>query len=245
LAGSRVAGHAHDLHHAVVHLRHFAPEQGGHIIAVRARNHHLRAAPFLAHLNNQSLHAVAALVVLARDLLLARENGFGAAQVDDPAALVPPLDDAGDDLAHAVFVFLVNNALLGVAHALNDDLLGRLRGNAAQILHPHAEAHLVVQLHGRVVGAGLGQLDLRVRISQVAVRHHDFELIDLNIAGLVVIAHLHVRIFAEAAQHRGAHGVFQRFDEHIAVQALVFADLINGLFEFKIHLCLRLPPRAA
>ena len=48
------------------------------------------------------------------------------------------------------------------------------------------------------MGTGLDQLNLRVRVGHVAVRHNDFELIDLNIAGVVVVAHLHVRIFTEA-----------------------------------------------
>ncbi len=89
--------------------------------------------------------------------------------------------------------------------------------------------------------AGLGQSDLGVLVGHVVIFHHDFELIDLNVAGIVIVGHFHVHILAEAAQHRSAHGVLQCVDEHVAVKALVLADLVNGLFEFKIHVCLRLP----
>ena len=244
-AGTGIAGHAHDLHNAVVHFRHFAAEQGGHVVAVRAGDDHLRAASLLAHFDDQGLHAVAALVMFARDLLLTGQNGLGAAQVDHPAALVAALDDAGDDFAHAVLVFLVNDFLLGVAHALDDDLLGGLGRDASQVLHLDPEAHFVVQLYGGIMLAGVGQGNLSVLVGHVVVFHHDFELVYLNVAGVVIVGHFHVHILAEAAQHRGAHGVFQRVDEHVAVKALVFADLINGLFEFKIHVCLRLPRVAA
>ena len=85
-----------------------------------------------------------------------------------------------------------------------------------------------------------GVFDLRVRIGKVVVFHDDFELVDLNVACFVIVGHFHVHIFAEAAQHRSAHRVFKRVDEHVAVKAFVLADLVNGLFKFKIHGCLRL-----
>ena len=95
------------------------------------------------------------------------------------------------------------------------------------------------------MGKGFGQFNLRVRVGHIAIGHHDFELVDLNIARFVIVGHFHVHIFAEAAQHGGAHRVFKRVNEHVAVKALVLTDLVNGLFEFKIHECLRLPPWAA
>jgi len=183
--------------------------------------------------------------MLARNLFLAGQNGFGAAKVDNPAAFVAALHDAGNNFAHAVLVFGVDDFLFRVAHALNDDLLGGLGGNAAQIFHLDAEAHFVVHLHGRIVGARLGKFYLRVGVGHVVIGHDDFELVDLNVAGFVIIGHLHVHVFAEAAQHRGAHGVFKRVDEHVAVKAFVLADLVDGLFEFKIHGCLRLLRAAA
>ena len=89
--------------------------------------------------------------------------------------------------------------------------------------------------------AGFGQGDLGILIGNVAVLDHDFELIDLNVTGIVIIGHFHVHVLAEAAQHGHPHGLFQGVDEHVAVKALVLADLVNGLLEFKIHVCLRLP----
>src|ERR1043166_3572672 len=44
------------------------------------------------------------------------------------------LDDAGHDLADAVDVLLVHHLALGLADPLQDDLLRRLRGDAAEVL---------------------------------------------------------------------------------------------------------------
>ncbi len=52
---SGVARNAHKLHHAIIDFRDFAAKQGGHIVPVRTRNHDLRAASFLAHIDNQRL----------------------------------------------------------------------------------------------------------------------------------------------------------------------------------------------
>ena len=43
------------------------------------------------------------------------------------------LDDAGDDFAGAVLEFLILALALGVADLLEDDLLGGLRGDAAEL----------------------------------------------------------------------------------------------------------------
>ena len=58
---------------------------------------------------------------------------LGAAEIDDDVAVFDALDDAVDDLADAVLVLVVLALALGVAHLLHDDLLGVLRGDAAEI----------------------------------------------------------------------------------------------------------------
>ena len=234
-AGAGIAGHAENLDDALVDFRHLAAEEGGEVIAVGAGHHDLRAADVLAYVDNDGLNLIAAFVVLLGDLLLARQNGLGAAEGNDPAALVAALHRAGNDLANAVLELVKDLGLLRVAHALDDDLLGGLGGDAAEILDVHAEAHLVVELDRGIVLPGVGNGDLRVLVGHVVVRHHDLELVDFDVAGFLVVRDFDVDILAVAAQHRGAYGLLQRLDEHIAIQASVLADLINGLFQFKIH----------
>lgn len=99
---------------------------------------HLRAAAFLSDLYDQSLRTIAALVMFAGNLLFTG-NGLRTAETDNPSALIPTLDDAGYNFAHAILVLLVNDFLLGIAHTLYDHLLGGLRGNTSQIFHFQTE----------------------------------------------------------------------------------------------------------
>jgi hypothetical protein len=54
-------------------------------------------------------------------------------EIDDDVAELDALDDAGDDLALAVLELFVLALALGVADLLEDDLLGGLRGDAAEL----------------------------------------------------------------------------------------------------------------
>ena len=78
-------------------------------------------------------HAVAVLEVLAGQGVLAAQVTFAAPQVDRDVAVFDALDDAGDDFARAVLVFLELAVAFRVAHLLEDDLLRRLRRDAAEI----------------------------------------------------------------------------------------------------------------
>src|SRR3546814_10166736 len=60
-------------------------------------------------------------------------SDLGAAEIDDDMAELDALDDAGDDLAGAVLEFLILPLALGVADLLEDDLLGGLGGDAAEL----------------------------------------------------------------------------------------------------------------
>jgi hypothetical protein len=71
------------------------------------------------------------VVALAVDLLGARQQRLDAlAQLHERVAVVGLLHDAGDQLADAVLVLLEHHVALGLADALQDDLLGRLRRDA-------------------------------------------------------------------------------------------------------------------
>ena len=100
---------------------------------MRAAEEDLRAAVLAADLEDQRADAVADADDFARDLLVAADDALGAAEVDDDVAELDALDDAGDDLAGAVLELLVLALALGVADLLEDDLLGGLRGDAAEL----------------------------------------------------------------------------------------------------------------
>ena len=90
----------------------------------------------LAVLRTSTMYAFiarAVVVAVARDLLGLRQQRLDPAQVEQGVAGVGLLDDAGDDVALAAGVLLVLHLALGLADALQDHLLGRLRGDAAEV----------------------------------------------------------------------------------------------------------------
>src|SRR4030095_13628535 len=78
-------------------------------------------------------NAIADADHLARDLLVAADDALGAAEGDDDVAKFDALDDAGDDFAGAVLELFMLALALGVADLLEDDLLGGLGGDAAEL----------------------------------------------------------------------------------------------------------------
>src|SRR3546814_10523113 len=99
----------------------------------RARQEDLRPAVFAADVENQRADAVADADDFARDLLVPADDALGAAEIDDDMAEFDALDDTGDDLAGAVLELLILPLALGVADLLEDNLLGGLRGDAAEL----------------------------------------------------------------------------------------------------------------
>ena len=74
------------------------------------------------------------LVALAGHLLGAGQQCLDLAEIDEAVAVVRLLNDAGDDVAHAVLILLKHHVALDLADALQDHLLGGLRGDAAEVL---------------------------------------------------------------------------------------------------------------
>src|ERR1700743_2366917 len=77
--------------------------------------------------------AVAGLPALARDLLLVRDEADGAAHVDEDRSALNALNGAGDDLSFLLAEFAHDGDLLRFAVLLDDDLLGGLSGDAAEV----------------------------------------------------------------------------------------------------------------
>src|SRR5439155_21115760 len=132
---ARLARDGSDLDQAVCDLRHLELEQRPDQLRVASREDYLRALCPRAHLGDDGLDPAALLVALAVDLLRARQERLDLAEVDQHVVAVAGLlDDAGYDLALAVLVLLVHHLALRLADALQDDLLGRLRRDAAEVV---------------------------------------------------------------------------------------------------------------
>src|SRR4051812_2896428 len=131
--GAGVAGDRLDLDDAVVDLGHFLRKQLRHESGMGARQEDLGTAGFGPYVIDVRAYAVAVLEVLARQQLVAPQDRFGPAQIDRDIAIFDPLDQAVDDLADAILVFLELALPFGLADLLDDDLLGGLGGDPAEI----------------------------------------------------------------------------------------------------------------
>src|SRR5450631_1162938 len=128
---------------------------------MRARQKNLRAALFAPHVIDIGPGAVAWPEDLARDQLVTPNRRLAAPKIDDHIAIFDPFHDAVDDIPDAVLVLLILPVALGFADLLNDDLLGRLGGNASEIERRQCFSDPVADLSRRVFLARLGDGDLR------------------------------------------------------------------------------------
>src|SRR5437660_9932058 len=117
-AAAGIARRGLDLDDIVVNFGDFLREQLLHEVGVRTGQADLRSAGFTADRHDQRADAVADAHHFARDLLVAADDALGAAQVDDDVAELDTLDDASDDLVHAVLEFLILALALGIADLL-------------------------------------------------------------------------------------------------------------------------------
>ena len=121
-----------DLDQALADFRHFELEQLHHEFRRGARDEQLRAAQFGAHFVRIAAQAIAGAPVRAGSVRRAARSLGVAAEIEKDVAALDALDDAGDQLADAILVRIDDLRALGFAHALHDDLLGGLRGDAAE-----------------------------------------------------------------------------------------------------------------
>ena len=130
---ARVAGAGLDLDDAVVDLRHLLLEQLLHEAGMGAREEDLRPAQLVADVVEKRPDAILGAEQLARDQIVAADDRLGPAEIDQRVAVLDPLDLADHDLADPVLELVVLPLALGLAHPLDDDLLGALRGDAAEV----------------------------------------------------------------------------------------------------------------
>src|SRR3546814_4445506 len=76
---------------------------------------------------------VAVAKLFPRQAFVAPHQRLCTPEIDGHVAELVALDDAVHHLADAVLVFVVLSLALGFAHLLHDDLLGGLRGDAAEV----------------------------------------------------------------------------------------------------------------
>src|SRR5436190_292792 len=250
-------GDAADLDESVGDLGDLELEERLDQLRIAPRDDHLRPLRARADLRDDSLDPGALLIALAVDLLGTGQQRLDLAEVDEHVVPVTGLlDDPSDDLGDAVDVLLVHHLALGLADPLGDDLLGGLRGDAAEVLRRHVRSrHL---LFGDV-----GPVDLEVLVLDEHMRAFAGLLLGLLELGQHALARLleqplldvwgqidredaEVALIAVELDHgvarrarrvlvRGEQRVLERLDQRVGLDSLVSFEFLDELDDLSAH----------
>ena len=173
-------------------------------------------------------------VALSRHLLLFRQDGVGAPEVDDDIPLLETLNDAVDELAFTSFKFVIDNLPFRIAHALHDVLFGCLGGNATKQARIQLAQQLIPQLGvGIECFSGLVHSDFHRRILHRF--NHSLGLEQFDLPDLGVELCFDLTLVTKGLFGRRDHGIFQSADENGFVDTFFFADLFDNSIEILLH----------
>ena len=192
---------------------------------MRARNDDLRSLVRLLDLDDVCLDAVAVRVRLRRDLLSRRQHGFRLAEVDVDVVVLDALDEARQDVTLAAHELLVDDAALCLADALDDDLLRRLSGDAAEIRRRHLDLDDVAYLVVRLDRAGLSQRDLRDLVLRVLDDRLD--RVDMIVTRLSGKRDADILRRAKVALVSRDQGSLDGLEEDLFIDAFLLAELFE------------------
>ena len=213
---------------------------------------------------DHGLDALRVVVALTIDLLGLRQQRLHAlAQLHERVAGVRLLDDAGDQLAHAVAVLLEHHVALGLADPLQDDLLGGLRGDPPEVVRGDvADLDLVLEVAQarRVDVRRLRDDDLAgLRVHAALERARGLllglveelvlevlgqqELLDDEVAGVAVHAHAGVARRAGLLLVGRQQRVFERAHQLLLGDALLSPESLDCFDDLCGHVLS--PPRGS
>jgi hypothetical protein len=192
------------------------------------------------------------VVALLRNLLGLGEQRLNAfAQLHERVTGVGLLHDPGDQLADAVLVLVEHHVPLGLADPLEDHLLRRLRGDAAEVvrrdvtlvdliavLRQHLGIELWVFRLAHLAGLGidlrLRRLDLGQQLLLELIWHEQLEDTEVGRVAL----HIHTRVLGRAGLLlvRGQEGILERKHQSLGGDALLALEQVYRFDDLLGHL---------
>ena len=221
-----------DFDDPVINFGNFLREQFLHEIRMCAAQKDLRAAIFALHLHDERTDAITTAHNFARDLLVAADNTFCPAKIDDNMAKLDRFHHACDNFACTILELFKLALALCIAHLLKDDLLCRLGVDATKV-------NCGQRVDNEV--ADNGALLQLVGLLQVNLLEIIFDLFnDFNNAPQAQVARLGVQlrtdvIFGTITGTRGAlNSFFERFYNNRLVDHLFGGDRIGNCKQFGL-----------
>ncbi len=222
-ARSGLAGNGLNLDRAVKNLGDLKLQETAQQSRSAPRKGDLRSATTLSHIQDIGPYAHTTAIALAGHLLAGRQQRLGTFDVyDDVVGVkVDALDGAMGNLAGAVGKGGVEGLALCLADALQDDLLGRLCRDPAEILRSALDEHGLAKLSFRLDGACLFERDLQLGIGHLLGDLLD--RIDTDLSGVLIDPHLDIRRRAKVAlvgrDQRGFDSLHHDFGRQLALGA--------------------------
>jgi hypothetical protein len=166
-------------------------------------------------------------------LLAGRHDRFGLVQLDDHRPGVGALDDAIHDLALPVRIFLIHGVALVIANFLEHHLLGRLRGDAAEVLRRLLDADFVTHHGGVFESPRFWQGNFGFRIGHLGDHAPGTPNVHLSSRGINGDFD-----FLFGARHllvNGLEGMLDRGQHSFAGDAAFRRDLCNSGIQITFH----------
>jgi hypothetical protein len=148
-----------------------------------------RSLQGLTDFQHEKLHALARGIAFARNLFLGRHQGLGVAEGNDHVAALITQHAARDEVAFFFLELVVDALAFGVLDALDDDLLGGLRRDAAELFRGDAHLDNTAYFGVLIQLAGLREDQLGIGVRDLV--HHFFQVVSAELVVDVVEFHIH------------------------------------------------------
>ncbi len=223
---------------SVVDFRHLLLEQLDEQCGIGPGQHDLRALGAAIHSLDDAADPIGRRVAFSSRLLLSRQDRFNPADFQDDVAVLEALDRPGDDLADALVVLGKNILAFSLTDFLEDDLLGRLRGDAPEYFGRLGKLHLVADLDavGDLLAVerpvqlpGFIDADLDRGVGDVLNNLLDGE--EVHLAGVGVESGLQILAGLVVLARGGRDRFFNGADDDVGLDALLLRQRLDCLLQ--------------
>ncbi len=200
---------------------------------VCTRHNHLRSTARTFDVDHESLDAVFHAELFGRHLLFIRDNGFGAAEINDNVVSLKAANVTRQDFALTILEFVKDLRAFRVANLLNYNLFGRLGCDTTKFSRVKLDTDGIAKYGFRVELGRITERDFDALIRNVIVFNDCAELIELNLIAFFVIVRFKVSGGTKRTASSMNDGLLKRINDDSFIEVLVFRDTRYDLAKFR------------